>query len=971
MEFEMYAYKRYASVVRYVGKDRMVAIPHQYKGLPVTEIREDAFARNSQLEAVFMPPTVRSVGANAFVDCTNLRYVGIGPKSLELAHICSLPEIERPDLEDIDPEELPGLSLVPEQLQVVEAGAFARTGIRGMDFRSPTVTLGASAFEGCKKLEKVLLFGCEDLTLGKRVFADSSVARVYAPKARIDIMPEYAFANCRNLVSVMARVDAVDTRAFYRCEKLQRLYVVKQLQSVGREAFEGCTQLEDIPKPARRQTPKIQVEPEQEEKTEKPDFSQILKSVQKEMDALKKKEQEEEDQIFQKEFGMIEPNRTDTPLFYMTIDHRGKKPREIPDRVKGNWRQGDDNFGFEIYTPTALCEVGMGVLMNQSLKQFTPLMNFCVKKKLTVVLLGKQEGELYAVYDIHPVTGGKEASPELFREMIRRLKQPVAQETGKEDNPFDFSMRMETEFESMLQVCKNRIPAWVCSAYHKNQETIRNRGSRMAEEECKHARRAQELLMNIDWMPQVVNVPPAQQVRKILDEEFFGLEEVKERIMEVVAQIRRSHKLPKWGILLNGPAGTGKTSITKAIARILGLPLIQLDLSSTGEDPDGISGSNRVFANARPGMLLESMFRVRSSTAVLLTNEVDKAGEGKSGRSASDILLSILDKTGFYEKFLEEIVPTDNLFCIGTCNDLGKLSKPLRDRFLVIDIAGYTADEKKVIFQDYVFPKAMANAGILPEQMGLDDGAVELLTSQYALEPGARDLEQYAERFVGDYCLHADEQTESSYRKIYTEQDLKELFGPPRTITRRYAIRPGQVNAAFYYNGKAHFYMIEAAIAPGSGKFEVLGPVAQLQQEYCKVAYWCARNSVSKNACDFAKCDVTVFVPRPIPDGLDNHVGIACYAAICSKLMNTNLALNDICFAGGCDMNGSLYFDENDLTPLLQAMQARGISTLYAPMGTTGLVNPKASSGCSVTIVEAPDAQTLFSLAVTQSNCKC
>lgn len=476
--------------------------------------------------------------------------------------------------------------------------------------------------------------------------------------------------------------------------------------------------------------------------------------------------------------------------------------------------------------------------------------------------------------------------------------------------------------------------------------------------------------MNIDWLPCVVNVPSAEEVRRILDEEFFGLEAVKERIMEVVAQIRRTGKLPKWGILIHGPAGTGKTSIVKAIARIFGMPLIQLDMSSVGDEPDEISGSSRIYTNARPGMMVESMFQIRSSTAVLLANEVDKAGDGKSGRCASDILLSILDKTGFYENFLEEIVPTDNLFCIGTCNDLNKISKPLKDRFLVIDIAGYTPAEKKVIFSDYVFPTAKAKSNILPDQMDLEEEAVDLLVSEYALEPGARDLEQYAERFVGDYCRQSDTDAGKVVRKVYTAEDIKELLGPGRTISRHFAINPGQINAAFYHDGKAYFFLIEAAIVPGTGKFKALGPMTKIQEEYCEVAYWCARNTINSSACDFSKFDVAIFVPQKIPEGADNHVGLASYAAICSKLMNTNLAINDTCFIGGCDMNGSLYFDENDLTPLLRSMKARGVSTLYAPMGTNRLVNAKANSDCNVTIVEAPDAKTLFSLAVAQSNRK-
>lgn len=113
---------------------------------------------------------------------------------------------------------------------------------------------------------------------------------------------------------------------------------------------------------------------------------------------------------------------------------------------------------------------------------------------------------------------------------------------------------------------------------------------------------------------------------------------------------------------------------------------------------------------------------------------------------------------------------------------------------------------------------------------------------------------------------------------------------------------------------------------------------------------------------------MTIFIPQRIPEGSVNHVGLACYVAICSKLLNTNLALRDTCFIGGCDMNGSLYLGESNLTPLLRSMKTRGASSLYAPMGTNRLVDSKVNCDCNVTIIEGPDAKSLFSMAVTRNN---
>lgn len=952
MDLEIYAYRRYAAVAKYNGTDGIVVIPQTYTGVPVTEIKNAAFAGNSHVREVIIPKTMEVIGDGAFEKCTNLSYIFYSESN---GTVCGK-----------DATGKPIRSTFPPGLHTIGFRAFSESGLKSVTILSKLIELGDFAFAGCPALVFANFPECDKIILGKQVFMGSSISEFCAPKAIVDTLPEGTFADCVKLQRVAVRINAVGARAFYNCGNLEAVNMPPRLRTVVAGAFTGCSKLEyakrynppskppklieapkDLPQGSDAKLPKpLEIQMAQRKLIE--ELCVIMKQREKWLTGGSPS---------QRFYGgsTVRPKKM---FFQLGADYANRNPATHLQTVNGFFVEDSGEYWFVPSNYRRYEKICLNETPVAERNWVVPLIKYLGIDRKRVDLIGEQNETVFMVFDIqieNTATNNEAClSVGFYSEVIRRIKRLTPTDRNPNGRHSQYTIRRPIEYEAFLEICGNLLPEWVIAAYHRNKELAHTASG---SDDIKHAERAQNLLLNIDWLPNVLNIPTAAHTKAELDAAFYGLDEVKTNIMEAISQIRRIGMFPKWGILLHGPAGTGKTSIAKAIAKVLKLPIIQMDIPTLGDSPDTISGSSRIYYNGRPGMLLESMYTIHSSTALLLANEVDKAAGAES--NVGDTLLTILDKTGFYENYLEEIIPTDNLFCIGTCNNLEKISKPLLDRFHVIEIPGYTPAEKKAIFTNFVFPKAMRRSNIASDQIEVSEGALELLISQYAVEPGARDLEQYAERLIGDFCLYSDGKSDS--KRIYTADDIKRLLGIGKIVSKSFALCPGMATTAYYYQGQAQMYHIEAATLPGTGKLEIIGVVGSTQREYCKAAYYCVRNTIPY---DLSKTDVTLFVSEAIPDNAQNNIGLACYAAICSKLLNKKLPINTCCFIGGCNLNGSVYFDGNTITPLLRSMMSSGITVLYGPVGISQLMGANETAALSTTIVEGPDAQFLFRLAL-------
>ena len=389
--------------------------------------------------------------------------------------------------------------------------------------------------------------------------------------------------------------------------------------------------------------------------------------------------------------------------------------------------------------------------------RFVSLIKWLGQNHINIQLVGNHTEEGFAVYKIRELaTGGSgklSAEDGFLQYMIERLFASNAPEGDLEaeddlDESGD-SMKL-TSLQSITDFmnCAGRtLPDNIRLWARRNLAVAQS--NEVTPEERRHAQRALSIMMNIQWKRDYFESIDPVEARRILDEELYGMERVKQRIIETIIQINRTHTLPAYGILLIGPAGTGKSQIAYAVARILKLPWTSLDMSSIN-DPEQLTGSSRIYSNTKPGIIMEAFSMAGESNLVFIINELDKAASGKGNGNPADVLLTLLDNLGFTDNYMECMIPTSGVYPIATANDKNLIGAPLMSRFAVIEIPGYTEEEKKIIFTKFALPKVLKRMGLNEEECIVTEDGLETLVRHFANTEGIRDLEQAAEHIAAN-----------------------------------------------------------------------------------------------------------------------------------------------------------------------------------------------------------------------------
>ena len=346
-----------------------------------------------------------------------------------------------------------------------------------------------------------------------------------------------------------------------------------------------------------------------------------------------------------------------------------------------------------------------------------------------------------------------------------------------------------------------------------------------------------QTLLDLPWGSYTQDNLDLNNARRVLDNDHFGLDEVKERILEHLAVLKLKGDLKSPILCLYGPPGVGKTSLGKSVAKAINRKYVRMSLGGLHDEAE-IRGHRKTYIGAMPGRIIQNIKRAGSSNPVFILDEIDKVGQDFRG-DPSSALLEVLDpeqNSTFFDNFLEMEYDLSKVLFIATGNTLSTISPALRDRMELIEITGYLVEEKLEIAQRHLLPKQIENHGVKPDQLTIDKKVMELLIDKYTRESGVRELDKKIAKIVRVTAKNIA--SGSDYDPALSQNTLTEILGPPRYIRDLYAgnDQAGVVTGIAWTAAGGEILFVETSLSKGSGKLTLTGNLGEVMKESAIIA---------------------------------------------------------------------------------------------------------------------------------------
>lgn len=443
----------------------------------------------------------------------------------------------------------------------------------------------------------------------------------------------------------------------------------------------------------------------------------------------------------------------------------------------------------------------------------------------------------------------------------------------------------ETEIEDMRQRAKSKN--WdEETGQHFDKEI--NRMMRLNPQMPEHSiqRNYLEFMLDLPWNEYTKDDFDLKKAQKILDRDHFGLEDIKERIIEYLAVLKLKGDMKSPIICLYGPPGVGKTSLGKSVAEALGRKYIRMSLGGLHDESE-IRGHRKTYIGAMPGRILQSIKKAGSSNPVFILDEIDKMGSSNHG-DPSSAMLEVLDpeqNNSFYDNYLEQGYDLSKVFFIATANNISDIPAPLRDRMEMVNIAGYTIEEKVEIAHKFLLPKQLTEHGLQKNHISITKKDLEFLVETYTRESGVRNLEQQIAKLVRSIAkkVAMEEEFESKLSQEY----IREVLGPGR-INDKYENNevPGVVTGLAWTRVGGDILFIESILSKGKGNLSITGNLGNVMKESARIALEFIKAHAKELNIDeeiFDKYNLHIHVPEGATPKDGPSAGITMLTSIVSS----------------------------------------------------------------------------------------
>lgn len=441
-----------------------------------------------------------------------------------------------------------------------------------------------------------------------------------------------------------------------------------------------------------------------------------------------------------------------------------------------------------------------------------------------------------------------------------------------------------------------------------------------------------DLLVQLPWQKAEAKPVNLGEARRVLDEQHYGLEKVKDRIIQHLAVIQLKNGKKGSIILLVGPPGTGKTSLGKSIAEALERKYIRLSLGGIRDEAE-IRGHRRTYVGALPGRIIQSIKKAGANNPVMVLDEVDKLLAGGFSGDPASALLEVLDpeqNNSFTDHYLDLPYDLSDVFFIATANSIESIPGPLLDRMEVIQVTSYTIEEKFHIGKNHLLPAILEEHGLTTEQLLVDDDVLQKIISDYTLEAGVRGLKKQLSalaRVTSEKIV--SHKVDLPYR--IKAEELEELLG--RQVARHDRAQqdnpPGVVTGLAWTPVGGEILFIEATDMPGNGEVILTGKLGDVMKESARISLSLLKSRLPLNTVPFKERDLHIHVPSGAVPKDGPSAGIALFTALASLITGKKVD-SQIAMTGEITLRGAV-LPIGGLKEKLLGAQRAGISKVLIP----------------------------------------